>query len=60
MSGGVRAMLNSLDGLRVAGGCDCCDAYTTMRSDDDGVYIATVRHDDDCADLARRRTAGRR
>jgi len=55
----VRSILGSLDGLRIAGGCEHCDAYTEMRTDSDGVYIATVRHDDDCPDFARRRRSGR-
>lgn len=59
MSGDVRALLNSLDGLRLAGGCDRCDAYTEVRSGGDGVSVMTVRHDDDCPDLARRRRSGR-
>ncbi len=60
MSGDVRTLLDGLDGLRIAGGCDRCDAYTEMSADDDGVYVATIRHDDWCPDLARRRTeAGR-
>lgn len=60
MSGDVHSMLDSLDGLRLTGGCDRCDAYTEVRTDSDGVYVATVRHDDSCADLARRRRAARR
>jgi len=55
----VRSLLDSLAGLRIAGGCADCDAFTEVRSDSDGVYIATVRHDDGCADLARRRRTRR-
>jgi len=62
MSADVRAMLAALaalDGLRVDGACAECDAYTEMSADDDGVYVATVRHDDWCPDLARRRRTQR-
>jgi len=58
MSADVRAMLSELDGLRIAGACAECDAYTEMRSDNDG-YVLTVRHDDWCPDLARRRRTQR-
>jgi len=60
VSGGdVRSLLGALDRLALAGGCDRCNAVTEMRTDSDGVYIATVRHDDDCSDLARRRPSAR-
>jgi len=59
VSADVRALLDSLAGLRIGGGCEQCDAVTEMRTDSDGVYVAIVRHDDDCADLARRRRSGR-
>lgn len=59
MTGGIHSMLDALDGLRFAGGCEQCDAVTEMRTDSDGVHIATVRHDEWCPDFARRRRSGR-
>ncbi len=59
MNADVRTLLDSLDGLRIDGGCQQCDADTTMRVDGDGVYVATIRHDDWCPELARRRRTQR-
>lgn len=40
-------ILDQLLGQRIAGGCDHCDAYQTF-DDDQGIYVLTVHHDDDC------------
>jgi gamma-glutamyl-gamma-aminobutyrate hydrolase PuuD len=44
----LNKLLNSLDGLRIPGGCDHCDAYQEMKTEADGMYRITVCHDDDC------------
>jgi hypothetical protein len=41
-------LLGPLDGAEIAGGCDDCDAYQTVRADSAGVWVFTVHHDDDC------------
>ena len=48
MSTDIRDVLQSLDGLEVVGGCDHCDAYTSMRTVTGGVFIQTIHHDDWC------------
>jgi hypothetical protein len=47
--------LGSLDGARIAGGCDSCDAYQTARPASPGVWRITVHHDEGCLALARHR-----
>jgi hypothetical protein len=37
-----------LDGERVPGGCDSCNAYQTVRAEVPGVWVVDVFHDDDC------------
>lgn len=48
--------LGPLDGARIAGGCDSCDAYQTARPASAGVWRITVHHDDWCPVVA---TGGR-
>lgn len=44
----VAAILGPLDGARVAGGCDHCDAYQTVQPRTAGVWDLYVHHDDSC------------
>lgn len=39
--------LGALAGIRVAGGCDHCDAYQVMEGSD-GMYVMHTCHDDWC------------
>lgn len=41
-------LLAPLDGARVPGGCDHCDAYQTTTPLADGVWELTIHHDHDC------------
>jgi len=41
-------LLGPLDGTRVPGGCDHCDAYQTVTPIEAGVWVVNVYHDDDC------------
>lgn len=43
----LRACLRQLAGRRVPGGCGDCDAYQVM-TEDSGVFVLTVHHDDTC------------
>lgn len=47
--------LGPLDGARVPGGCDRCNAFQTARPVVAGVWSITVHHDDWCPVLARHR-----
>lgn len=38
----------ALDGGRIPGGCDQCDAYQTVAPITAGVWTITVHHDDWC------------
>lgn len=40
--------LAALDGARVPGGCEHCDAEQTVRPDGAGVWVVTVEHDPQC------------
>jgi hypothetical protein len=44
-----------LQGQKIPGGCDACDAYQTIAEDPDHAAIThiTVHHDDTCPYLAR-------
>jgi hypothetical protein len=48
----VLRLLGPLDGRKIAGGCDHCDAYQTVTLIEAGVFAMTVHHDDDCPFLA--------
>lgn len=53
----VSAQLAALDGARIPGGCDRCDAYqviNAMQGHPD-VHVLNVYHDDDCPELAARK-----
>lgn len=45
-------LLGPLDGARVPGGCDHCDAYQVPAPVSDGVWRISVYHDPDCPVLA--------
>lgn len=50
--------MSSLDGMKIPGGCDYCDAYQTVeanqlvvndvRAPAKGCHTAVIHHDDDC------------
>jgi hypothetical protein len=57
ISAAISAALAALDGLRVPGGCDSCDAYQVLEAHAYGqrdVHVIHVCHDKDCPELARR------
>jgi hypothetical protein len=43
--------LGPLDGGRIAGGCEDCDAHQTVAPIVAGVWRVTVHHDPDCPTL---------
>jgi len=47
----------ALDGARIPGGCDHCDAYQSVRIDDLGIVRIDVHHDDRCPRWRQRRPA---
>lgn len=51
----VARALGPLDGERIPGGCESCDAYQTAKPAGAGEWQVTVHHDDWCPVLARRR-----
>lgn len=50
----LRELFGDLAGMRIPSGCDCCNAYQTMRTDEPGIHRITVHHDDWCPDWQRR------
>ena len=56
----LRSMLGPLDGARIPGGCDECDAYQTVSPVEAGVWTVTVHHDDWCPMLRRHRARSTR
>ncbi len=46
-------VLGPLDGAKIRGGCDHCDAYQVVRPIEAGWWDIGVYHDDDCPFLAR-------
>jgi hypothetical protein len=50
----VRRLLGPLDGARIPGGCDRCDAYQPVEATLAGVWKITVHHDDWCPWVAAR------
>lgn len=48
----AQALFGPLDGARIPGGCESCDAYQVVRPAVAGVWHIDVRHDDDCPFLA--------
>lgn len=51
-------ILGPLDGARIAGGCDYCEAYQTVQPIEAGAWSVSVMHDDDCPWLAARSGEG--
>lgn len=51
----LKAVFASMEGQRIPGGCDHCDAYQEMKVDDLGIFYVYVCHDDWCAFLQARR-----
>ncbi len=51
-SSSARPFLASLDGARIRGGCDDCDAYQTIDATQAPLFMLTVHHDDTCPWLA--------
>jgi len=49
----VARQLGPLDGARIPGGCDHCDAYQAVRAVEAGIWSIGVYHDDGCPILAR-------
>lgn len=45
--------LGRLDGARIPGGCDSCNAYQTVEPLEAGVWMINVFHDERCPVLAR-------
>jgi len=45
-------LFGPLDGARIPGGCDQCDAYQTVSPLTAGAWQMTVHHDDWCPVLA--------
>jgi hypothetical protein len=47
-------MVNQLNGAKILGGCDHCDAYQTMAEDPDfpGLFHLRIHHDNWCPFLA--------
>jgi hypothetical protein len=41
-------LLGPLDGARIPGGCEDCDAYQTVEPVAEGVWSLTVHHDRAC------------
>lgn len=52
MTDPLEAMLGPLEGTRIPGDCDYCDAYQIPRKVAARVWILCVHHDDDCPFLA--------
>lgn len=48
----IARQLGPLDGKRIPGGCDTCDAYQTIDAVEAGVWKISVHHDEWCPTLA--------
>jgi hypothetical protein len=48
-------ILGPLDGARIQGGCEHCDAYQTAHQDEPYMWRILVHHDDGCPWWAARR-----
>jgi ribosomal protein L37AE/L43A len=44
----LRDLLAPLDGRRIPGGCEHCDAYQTVRPMADGIWACVISHDNSC------------
>jgi len=47
-------LFGPLDGKRIPGGCDSCDAYQSVVPKAAGMYVIQVHHDEWCPFLNRR------
>jgi hypothetical protein len=47
-SGLLSGYLGPLEGARIPGGCEYCDAYQTVEPIQSGAWIINVHHDDWC------------
>jgi hypothetical protein len=56
----VSELIASLDGARIPGGCDACDAYQVVqaRAGHRNVHLMKVFHDDGCPVLTATTTQG--
>jgi hypothetical protein len=50
----IDAVFGQFAGLKIAGGCDDCDAYQVAEQIDYGCWTINVYHDDGCPMLARK------
>lgn len=48
----IARLVGPLDGTRIPGGCDTCDAYQTVEPVLSGWWNISVHHDDWCPTLA--------
>jgi hypothetical protein len=55
----VANILGPLDGARIPGGCEHCDAYQTAAPVQAGVWSVTVHHDAWCPWLKQRKESNR-
>jgi hypothetical protein len=55
----LRPVLGPLEGARIPGGCESCDAYQTAEPVEAGVWLVTVHHDDWCPRLQASRSEAR-
>lgn len=44
----IRPRLAALDGARIPGGCDTCDAYQTIDATHAPLFTINVHHDEAC------------
>lgn len=49
-------LLGPLDGAKIPGGCDRCDAYQTTSAISAGIWQVTVHHDEWCPVLQQHRS----
>lgn len=54
----LRKLAADLAGAVLPGGCNRCDAEQVLTEELPGVFILTIRHDDDCPVLAAKRGTG--
>lgn len=45
---GIEDFIKHLDGARVPGGCEYCEAYQTAETDTFGIHHIEIHHDDWC------------
>lgn len=49
----LRPFAEDVQGLRIPGGCDDCDAFQTVDTSQAPVYLVRVHHDEGCPTLLR-------